>query len=308
MTDATTGVLAVDGGQSTVRVRHSSGAMGEARGVSWGGADTVTATAEAIVSAWHAAGSPAASVAVLGLTTVPEDAAECDRLTGLVAEALGSDRVLVCDDGITAHAGALGGAWGVVLTIGTGVACVARAREGRTTLIGGHGYLLGDEGGGFWIGRAGIVAALRGAEGRGIPTELTSVAAATFGDLRTAHIRIHADPRAVDAIAQFAPAVIASARAGDAAARGIVDEALAELTDSARAGWAAAGSESATPLAIVGRMGDRLRPQLDEALAVLGDLIDVREPVGDALDGALRLAEPETAAAYGNAVHTWTRG
>ena len=308
MTDPTRGVLAVDGGQSTVRVRHSSGATGEATGVSWGGTDTVSATADAIVTAWRAADSPATTVAVLGLTTVPDGASECDRLAMRVADALRIDRVLVCDDGITAHAGALGGSWGLVLAIGTGVACVARARDGRTTLIGGHGYLLGDEGGGFWIGRAGIAAALRGADGRGIPTELTSVAAKTFGHLGTAHIRIHSDPRAVDVIAQFAPSVLASARGGDVAARGIIDEALAELAACVRAGWEAAGSEPATPLAIIGRMGDGLRPELDEKFAGLGGIVDSQQPVGDPLAGALRLAESEAAAAYGSAVHIWTRG
>ena len=227
MTRPEAGVLAVDGGQSTVRVRHSSGATGEATGVSWGGPDTVTAAADAIVAAWRAAGSPSTTVAVLGLTTVPDGVAECDRLASLVADATGSTRVLVCDDGITAHAGALGGSWGVVLAIGTGVACVARRRDGRTSFIGGHGYLIGDEGGAFWIGRSGIAAALRGADGRGIPTGLTPVAAKTFGDLGSAHIRIHSDPRAIDAIAQFAPAVLAEARSGDAVARRIMVEALA---------------------------------------------------------------------------------
>lgn len=307
MTRPAAGVLAVDGGQSTVRVRHASGATGEATGVSWGGADTVTATADAIVSAWRAAGSPSTTVAVLGLTTVPDGGAECDRLASLVADATGSTRVLVCDDGITAHAGALGGSWGVVLAIGTGVACVARDRDGRTTFIGGHGYLIGDEGGAFWIGRAGIAAALRGADGRGIPTELTTVAARTFGDLAAAHIRIHSDPRAVDAIAQFAPAVLAAARGGDVAASRIFADALAELVSCVRAGWAAAGSEPATPLAVIGRLGDGLQPELDGVLVELGDLVDLQRPVGDPLQGAMNLAEPDVATAYGSALHSWTR-
>ncbi len=308
MTGLSGGVLAVDGGQSTVRVRHSSGAAAEAPGVSWGGPDTVAASADAIVSAWRAAGAPPTAVAVLGLTTVPDGSAECDRLAALVAQATGSDRVLVCDDGITAHAGALGGSWGLALAIGTGVACVARSRDARTTLIGGHGYLVGDEGGGFWIGRAGIAAALRAAEGRGMRTELSAAAADTFGELATAHMRIHADPRAVDTIARFAPSVITTARSGDAVARAIVDEAIAELTECVRAGWSAAGGEAATPLAVIGRLADELRPELDDAFAGLGDIVDLRQPAGGPLDGAMRLAADAAAADYGSAVHIWTRG
>lgn len=299
-------VLAVDGGQSTVRVRHSNGATGEAPGVSWGGADTVAACADAVVTAWRAAGAPPTQVAVLALTTVPEGSPGLDRLAELVSRATGADRVLVCDDGIAAHAGALGGSWGMVLAVGTGVACVARSRTGQSTLIGGHGYLIGDEGGAYWIGRAGISSALRAAEGRGIPTDLTTLAADVFGDLRTAHIRIHADPRAVDNIARFAPSVIGVGRAGDAAARSILDDALGELIGCVRAGWVAAGAESATPLAVVGRFAAELRPELDESLTRLGEMIDLRRPVGGPLEGAMQLAADPSG--YGDLVHTWTRG
>jgi N-acetylglucosamine kinase-like BadF-type ATPase len=299
-------VLAVDGGQSTIRVRHSGGAEGEAPGVSWGAHDTVAATATRVVDAWRTAGSPAVQTVVLGLTTVPDGAGESDRLASLIAEALGADRVLVCDDGITAHAGALDGSWGIVLAVGTGVACIARSQDGRTAFIGGRGYLLGDEGGAFWIGRAGIAAAMRATEGRGIHTRLTTPATDAFGDLAAAHIRIHADPRAVDRIARFAPIVIDAARAGDAAAREIVDEATAELIACVRAGIAAADAERPTPLAVVGRLAEALRTELDDALAGLGDLIDRRQAAGDAMAGALRLAENPSD--YGTAVHRWTRG
>ena len=308
MTGTEPAVLAVDGGQSTVRVRHSNGATGAATGVSWGGADTVAATADAVVTAWHTAGAPSATVAVLGLTTVPGSEAERDRLATLIADAIGSDRIVVCDDGVTAHAGALGGSWGVVVAIGTGVACVARARDGRVTFIGGHGYLLGDEGGGYWMGRAGIAAALRAADGRGRPTELTPLVEKRFGRVDTAHIRIHSDPRAVDEIARFAPTVVETARRGDEVSRLIVDCAIAELAACMRAGWAAAGAHSPVPLAITGRLGDALGPELAATLAEFGDLIEVRQPVGDSLDGALHLSAPHAAAAYGSAVHVWTRG
>ena len=298
-------VLAVDGGQSTVRVRHSGGTVGEAPGVSWGRADTVAATADAILTAWRAAGSPATRTAVLGLTTVPDGASERDRLAHLVS-ATGAERVLICDDGITSHAGALGGEWGVVLAVGTGVACVASARAGGAAFIGGHGYLLGDEGGAFWIGRGGLAAALRAADGRGIPTRLRMPAEAAFGDLSTLHIRLHADPRAVDAIARFAPAVIRAGREGDPASREILDRAVTELTAGVRAAWMAAGSEDRTPLAIVGRLADALSPELDEALRRLGDRVDRRPALGGGLDGAERFAFD--ASAYGDAVHVWTRG
>lgn len=197
-------ILAVDGGQSTTRVRHSDGRSASAPGVSWAGPETVDAVADRITEAWQAAGAPAVDVAVLGLTTVPPDSAVA-RLAGLVSDRIGASRVLVCDDGVTTHAGALSGGWGIALAVGTGVACVAAGPTGAAAIIGGHGYLLGDEGGGYWLGRAGIGAALRTLEGRAPATALVTKAVDAFGDLTDLHVRLAADPRAVDRIAQFAP-------------------------------------------------------------------------------------------------------
>lgn len=306
MSAAGGGVLAVDGGQSTIRVRHSSGAAADAPGVSWGRADTIAATADAVLSAWRSAGSPPTTIAVLGLTTIPENVRELDRLAQLIAATTGAERLLICDDGVTSHAGALGGEWGIVLAIGTGVACVARPRTGGTKFIGGHGFLLGDEGGAFWIGRAGLASALRAADGRGIPTRLQSSAAAAFGDLDGLPIRIHADPRAVDSIARFAPAVVHAAREGDPAAREILDSALVELTRCVRTGWAAAGGEPGAPLAVVGRLAEELRPELEASFRELAGSVDLRPALGGGLDGAERLAFE--ASAYGDAVHVWTKG
>lgn len=61
---------------------------------------------------------------------------------------------------------------GAVLVCGTGSLAVAYAEGGRPYRSGGHGYLLGDEGSGYWIGREAVRAALRSADGRGEPTAL----------------------------------------------------------------------------------------------------------------------------------------
>ena len=87
--------------------------------------------------------------------------------------------------------------------------------------------------------------------------------------------------------------MLAAARGGDVAASRIFADALAELVACVRAGWAAAGSEPATPLAVIGRLGDGLQPELDGVLVELGDLVDLQRPVGDPLQGAMNLAEPD---------------
>lgn len=61
---------------------------------------------------------------------------------------------------------------GLALVAGTGA--VAARVTGRvcTAIADGDGWLLGDDGSGFWMGRAAVRAALRMADGRGGPTAL----------------------------------------------------------------------------------------------------------------------------------------
>ena len=60
------------------------------------------------------------------------------------------------DDTVTGHIGALSGGDGVSLIVGTGVACFAMAHDRSAVwAVDGKGFLLGDDGGGFWIGRRG---------------------------------------------------------------------------------------------------------------------------------------------------------
>jgi N-acetylglucosamine kinase-like BadF-type ATPase len=303
VTVAAARVLAVDGGQSAVRVRLSSGGSAIAPGVSWGGTDTLAAVATTIIESWRAAGARPVDTAVLGLTTVPGDRAACARLAELVSDGVGVDRVVVCDDGITSHAGAFHGGWGIALSVGTGVACALRGPGDSTTrLIGGHGFLLGDEGGAYWIGRAGLGAALRAADGRGPGTLLVRAAEAQFGALSDMPIRIHSSDRAVDEIAQFAPTVLAAAD-DDPVAMGIVNAAVSELALVARAAREGMGASDRTPFVILGRLGAELRPRIVERLRAEADDFDPRSPLGDALDGAFVISQSGAAGLY-----TWERG
>src|SRR6266704_509565 len=68
--------------------------------------------------------------------------------------------VHVTGDADSARAGAFLGAPGVVVIAGTG--SMASGWNGESSArAGGHGFLLGDEGGAYWIGRAAVRAALR---------------------------------------------------------------------------------------------------------------------------------------------------
>ncbi|MBZ3902003.1 BadF/BadG/BcrA/BcrD ATPase family protein [Streptomyces griseiscabiei] len=70
---------------------------------------------------------------------------------------------------------------GLVLVAGTGAVAARIAGRVPTATSGGDGWLLGDDGGGFWIGRAAVRAALRAADGRGVPTALVRSVARDLG-------------------------------------------------------------------------------------------------------------------------------
>ena len=89
--------------------------------------------------------------------------------------AIPADRVGVCSDIEAAFAAAPGTpSDGLALVAGTGAVAMRITARHATTTVDGDGWLLGDEGSGFWIGRSAVRAALRMADGRGGPTVLAA--------------------------------------------------------------------------------------------------------------------------------------
>ena len=308
-------ILGVDGGQSGIRLRHSAkDRVFEVEGVSRGEGDVVAAVADAVARGWREGRFGAVDRVVLGLTTSPSDPDEADRLAAMLGSSIGAREVWVADDAVTSHAGALSMGPGVSVIAGTGVACLALPRDGEPRIIGGHGFLLGDEGGAFWIGSRGLNAVLRAADGRGEPTALTAAAVARLGPLADLHVRLHDAERPVDAIARFAPDVL-DASAADPVAAHIADRAAQELVLLIAAGIAhVQGPHGDTtedvPTALGGRLlapGTPLRLRLEHALHHARLPVIARTADGSALDGALLIglsAEPS----YAPLLHRWPRG
>jgi glucosamine kinase len=305
-------VLAIDGGQSAIRALSTQDAdVVEVSGVSRDGS-TEDRVVDGVVSAWRSLGTPVIDRAVLGLTTAPEDPAHADSLAERIGTAVGAAEVWVCDDAVTSHAGALSCGWGVSVTAGTGVACLAVPDRGRPRIIGGHGYLLGDEGGGFWIGREGLRAALRAVEGRASPTVLRDLATERFGVLNRLPVRLHEDPRAVDLIARFATDVFAAA-GDDSVAADIVEKAADELHGVASAAVDIIAPEEApakVPVALGGRLLSTptpLRHALDSRLRS-DQRLEVRTADGSPLDGAMSIGTRPTPGRYASLVQIWRGG
>ncbi|MFD3376858.1 MULTISPECIES: BadF/BadG/BcrA/BcrD ATPase family protein [unclassified Streptomyces] len=109
--------------------------------------------------------------------TAPDEPGRLNALAALTAAlrrlGIAADSVGVSSDIEAAFASAPGTpADGLALVAGTGVVAMRITDRRCAVTVGGDGWLLGDDGGGFWIGRSAVRAALRMADGRGGPTML----------------------------------------------------------------------------------------------------------------------------------------
>lgn len=152
-------------------------------------------------------------------------------LEHLLQQLLPGARVLVLADYAIALEGATGGNPGVLVIAGTGSIACGRDREGKLMRAGGWGYLLGDEGSGFWIGREAIRAVLAAKEGWGEQTRLTDMLSETLGtsDAGEWLSALYRTQNPQSLLAQLAPLVTEAAEQGDASAQNILFHAAEHL-------------------------------------------------------------------------------
>lgn len=126
-------------------------------------------------------------------------------------------------DSISALTSEIGVGDGIVAIAGTGSGVYARV-QGVMRQTGGWGYLLGDEGSGYDLGRRALTAALRAIDGRGAPTLLTGMCEAKLGEtLVNAVARIYKEGRVL--IASFATVLLEAQAQGDEVACAQAEEA-----------------------------------------------------------------------------------
>ncbi len=232
------------------------------------------------------------SVGAAGAASAPRARIEFARL---LAGTPAVTAVAVTSDAVTAHAGALGGDPGVVLTAGTGAVVTAVDPTGRFTRIDGWGPLLGDEGSGGWIGLQGLRAALRGHDGRGPDTTLAAAAADQYGPLDTLPTLFGDHENHARLAAAFAPAVAAAAAADEVAAE-IMGAAGHALGRAVLAAIDRGGLAAPVPYAVTGgliELGAALWAPVDR---ILGGRVEYRTAHGHPIDGAALLGADTTTA------------
>jgi N-acetylglucosamine kinase-like BadF-type ATPase len=169
----------------------------------------------------------------LGIAGVdrPEDAGV---VRGIMKRIGYKARVLVVNDALVALEAGAPAEPGVVVIAGTGSISYGRNAQNEAARAGGWGYVLGDEGSGYWIGRASLRAVLREADRRGPQTLLTDLLLKHFQVERAQDLihQVYQGTLRPASIAALAQCVQTAFRAGDSVAIGILRGSANELESS----------------------------------------------------------------------------
>lgn len=156
---------------------------------------------------------------------------EQGELAAALVQAGVARRVRVLADGAVALSTAFGGGPGILVNAGTGSIAFARDPAGELHRAGGYGWQLGDEGGGYWLGRRALDVAARAQDGRG---DGSTLLARLLGALGLQHfddlVRWTATATPAQ-VAALAPHVLNAAREGEVVARRAVEDAAGELME-----------------------------------------------------------------------------
>lgn len=156
-------------------------------------------------------------------------APEQEALATAVTAAGIATRVAVRGDIEIALAAAFGNGPGVLVNAGTGSIAYARTPDGKLQRAGGYGWQLGDEGGGYWLGRRALAAAARAQDGLEESSTLLERLLVALG-LRTFDDLIRWTATATPAqVAALTPHVLNAAKEGEAVAQRAVDAGASEL-------------------------------------------------------------------------------
>ncbi|GAB3452079.1 N-acetylglucosamine kinase [Actinophytocola sediminis] len=227
----------------------------------------------------------------VGLTGMPGLLDRPEELGGQLHRHIATSGVIVASDALATHLGALAGRPGCVVAAGTGV--IVLGTDHRTTWhqADGWGHLLGDDGGGAWIGAQGLRAALRHADGRdGGSAALLAKATSRFGGIDGSLHTIYGSTWPARELATFAPDVAAAAHDGDRVAGDIWRRAGVHLAESAQA----AARDLPANFSWGGRLfdaGPLLHDAFHDELSRRVPGARIVTPAGQAADGALLLAQ-----------------
>ena len=225
---------------------------------------------------------------VLSLAAIPQSKDDLQLLAAAIYQRVTFDKLVIASDTKSA-ALSISDPAELVIAVGTGLTASVNTADLHFELSG-LGYLIGDEGSGYWIGRHGLNAALRGLEERGPKTELSQSALSLFKvDQFNLADHIHQLPNAVTQIASFAPYVITAAEASDQVAISITNSAADEIVNVIKVAIKRAGIKT---VSLVGGAIPADGLLHNKVVSACGDLpITFIKSDAEPLAGACKIAE-----------------
>jgi N-acetylglucosamine kinase-like BadF-type ATPase len=299
--------LVLDAGQTQTRVRVRDGYAereltlpGFAYGASPG-----ASIIGAVRAAAHELDVASIDTIVAGCTGMYGHVPALDETGRLLEVEYGVERLIVADDAVTSHLGALGGGEGAMAAVGTGLVALGRGSAG-TARVDGVGAMIGDDGAGWWIGRRGIIAALSAYDGRrGGSDALRAALSERFGPVEQVAATFAASSNPISKVAEFAVDVADAASEGDQVSRAIWREAGGHIGEAIVAAARHSGHRDALVWTLTGRIGgasDLLEPTLSASVASAFPDSTRTEAIGSALDGAEQLLTIRSLATFSSMV------
>jgi N-acetylglucosamine kinase-like BadF-type ATPase len=240
-------------------------------------------------------GEPAAIC--IGMAGVDRDT-ERSLLLALIRRLRVTAPVLIVNDALIALVAGIHDVPGIVIISGTGSIAYGRNARGLAARAGGWGYVLGDEGSGYWIGRRALSVVVRAGDGRGPATGLTPRLLAHYGVTRPQDLSWEVQRRDLrpPGIAALAIYVQRACEEGDAVAASIVAQAADELTLSAASVARRLGMDAGCPIVLAGTifkavpaLTDALTRSIEAGLPQSRVSVLDREPAMGAVELALAL-------------------
>lgn len=238
-------VMGIDGGGSTIRVAvtdHDLTVLGESRGETVnpsiiGHDSAAQRIREAMQAALYNAGVTADQIDGVGIGVAGAAAQHSATwLCEVVSSVLPSAFVVPSSDLEIALVGARGERRGILILAGTGSAAYGVNDSGESALVGGWGYLLGDEGSGYWIGKEALRLIASADDGIAEKTALSTVVLSALGLQRPRDLTgwLYQKPRNQE-IAALAPTILKIAGEGDPVANKLITKAADALAALSRA-------------------------------------------------------------------------
>ncbi|GAX91730.1 N-acetylglucosamine kinase [Effusibacillus lacus] len=168
----------------------------------------------------------------LGLAGIDREQ-ERQRMNEWVRSQWPDAHVRVGHDALPALVAASGESKGIVLIAGTGSIAFGVNEAGETCRVGGWGYLIGDEGSGYDIGKRALIAIMRSYDGRGPSTLLTKKILTRYGlqDVPDLIPLVYSECYSRERMAELARVVMDAALEGDLVSSLLLADATVHLCE-----------------------------------------------------------------------------